>query len=490
MMKKVFPVIFTVACLLICVVPFAGMAVAPSNETVGNERQTEFPSITSKDGSCNKEYLQQLGAYFSTHYAFRPQIISADAEIQSKIFGTSNLDSVVVGKDGWLYYSSTLDNALGRNLMSDRAIFNTRHNLELTQEYLEQNNVKFLFTVAPNKNTLYPENMPYYYGKRESKYSNLERFASSIKDSSSDKLTSSLKTTELNYCDLLTPLKNSGETLYLKQDSHWNNKGALIAYNEILDSLGKAHDDYADAKAVRTKNFYGDLGKMIYPSTQQPEYNYEYDIHKTYSYVTPTKSVEEALIETKNDNATGRLYMYRDSFGNALLPYFANAYNSAYFKKAFPVNLAFEVGIQKSDTVVFEIAERNLIWFAESPPVIPAKELSVPNTNKTVDDDEYSVKAETSQVNMQYISITGCVDSRLCKDNSEFIVLVKDKDGKERAFEAFTISNDKSDCGFQAYIPAEYLDQDSVDVRVIIKNDNEYLSESEKKTNIQQINFN
>ena len=80
--------------------------------------------------------------------------------------------------------------------MSQRAIFNTINNLEITQEYLNENNVKFLFTVAPNKNTLYPENMPYYYGKKESTESNLKNFTSSLKDS------------KLNYCDLLTALES------------------------------------------------------------------------------------------------------------------------------------------------------------------------------------------------------------------------------------------------------------------------------------------
>lgn len=477
MNKKIISAIFTSACLLICVVPFAGMAVAPSNEAVGNEQQTTLPSISSEDGKINEKYLQQLGDYFSTHYAFRPQIISADAEIQSKVFGTSNLDSVVVGKNNRLYYSSTLDNYLGRNLMSQRAIFNTKHNLEITQKYLNENNIKFLFTVAPNKNTLYPENMPYYYGKKESTNSNLKNFASSLKGSN------------LNYCDLLAALESYDEVLYLEQDSHWNNKGALIAYNMILDSLGKTHNNYENATASRAKNFYGDLGKMLYPSTQQPEYNYEYGINQTYSYVTPTKSVEEAMIATQNDEESGRLYMYRDSFGNALLPYFANAYNSAYFTKTFPVNLALEVKTQQSDTVIFEIAERNLIWFAQSPPVIPAKELSVPTNTKTVK-NKWDVKAEISQVNMQYVSITGCVDSELCKDDSEFIVLVKDKYGVRRAFESFTTSSDSSDCCFQAYIPAELLNSDSVDVSIIIKNGSEYQLAESQKADIQQAEIN
>lgn len=473
MIKKIFSVIFTAACLIVCVIPFAGMAVAPSNEAIGNEQQTTLPSFVSESGEVNSEYFQQLGDYFSTHYAFRPQIISADAEIQSGVFSTSNLDSVVVGKNNWLYYSSTLDNYLGKNLMSDRGIFNTIHNLELTQNYLGKNGISFLFTIAPNKNTLYPENMPYYYGEKESNNSNFNNFVSALKDS------------KLNYCDLLTPLSQSEEVLYHEQDSHWNNKGALLAYNQILDSVGKEHNTYENTQAVRTKNFYGDLGKMIYPATQQPEYNYEYDINKTYSYLTPTKSVEEAIIATQNNKAVGRLYMYRDSFGNALLPYFANAYGACYFTKAFPVNLALETTIQKSDTVIFEIAERNLAWFAQSPPVIPANETAVPdylNTSESIK----NLKTEVSQVNMQYLSVTGGVDSKLCKDNSEFIVLVTDKNNKIRAFEAFTTSNEDSDYCFEAYIPLDYLNPDTVNVSLVIKNGDEYTATKSQSSGIQK----
>lgn len=459
--------------MVVSAVPLLGMTVFPTTEAIGNEQQTVFPSLKSEDGSYNEKYLQSLGDYFSTHYAFRSEIISVDAEIQSKVFGISNLDSVVAGKNNWLYYSSTLDNYLGRNLMSSRALFNIVHNLELTQEYLNDNNVDFLFTVAPNKNTLYPENMPGYYSKKESEERNLEKLTSMISESS------------LKYCDLLNVLSQSEEVLYHKQDSHWNNKGALIAYNSILSSIEKSHDDYDGVDAVRKKNFYGDLSKMLYPSTAQCEFNYEYDIKQNYSYITPTKSVEEAIIITENSNAEGRLYMYRDSFGNALLPYFANAYNSAYFTKAFPVNLALEVQNQQSDTVIFEIVERNLNWFAESPPVIPAAKVSIPETKNAVDGIS-EVKAEVSQVNMQYISVTGCADKELCNDSSEFIVVITDNNNTE-AFKAFTTSSDSSDYCFQAYIPAEYINSESVEVSLIIKNDDECFAAQSIKTEILQV---
>ncbi|MDD6488490.1 MAG: hypothetical protein PUG48_01570 [Clostridia bacterium] len=473
MNKKILLSSFISACMLCCVIPFAAMTFVHNDEEIGNERQTDLPSLTQEDGKINKEYFEQLGNYFSAHYAFRPEIISLDAEIQSKVFGTSNLDSVIVGKNDWLYYSSTLDNYLGRNLMSERALFNTRHNLEITQEYLKENNIEFLFTIAPNKNTVYPENMPFYYSVKESQESNMKNFVSELNDKS------------LNYCDLLTPIKNSDEVLYLKQDSHWDNKGALIAYNKILDQLGKEHNTYENAAVTRKKNFYGDLGKMIYPSVQQPEYNYEYDINKTYEYVTPTKSVEEPIISTKNNNASGNLYMYRDSFGNALLPYFANAYNSAYFTKAFPINLALDTKIQKSDTVIFEIAERNLIWFAQSPPVLPSKETDVPDNIKKADGN-FKVNAEISQVNMQYVSITGSVDSSLCSDDSEFILVVSDKSGKKRAFEAFTTSDEDSDYCFQAYIPEQDIDSENLSISVAVKNNNEFLLTESQNVSIQK----
>lgn len=473
MNRKIFSVVFVAICLCLCVIPSVCMIFNPSHEAIGNERQTEMPSLITEDGTFNKNFLEELGNYFSTHYAFRPQMISADAEIQSGLFGNSNLNSVVVGKDNWLYYSSTLDNFLGRNLMSDRAIFNTLNNLEITQRYLEGQGIDFLFTVAPNKNTLYPEYMPSYYSVKEREDSNLKSFVSLLDES------------KLNYCDLYSILSGYDEVLYHEQDSHWNNKGALIAYDAMLDSISKKHDDYADVKVTRSKNFYGDLGKMIYPSTQEPEFNFEYDIDFGYEYVTPTKSVEEAMIKTNNPDADGSLYMYRDSFGNALLPFFANAYNSAYFTKAFPVNLALETDIQNADTAMFVIAERNLMWFAHNPPVIPSEVVSV-DDSEFVSETVKDIKASVSSVNMQYACIEGTIESDICKTDSKFIVRIKDNSGSVICYEAFTTSNDVDDFGFMAYVPLSDINSDEVEISLIVKNSGKFYSTEYTKININE----
>lgn len=444
-MKKFFMLLFTAASLIICVIPFAGMTFFASNEVIGNEEREELPQLVSEDG-VQHDYLSRLGSWFEQSFAFRPQIISADAEIQSRVFGVSNLDSVVTGSGDWLFYSSSLNDHLGKNPLSMRSIKNIARNLRLTQDYVRAQGAEFIFTVAPNKNTLYPEKMPYYYSVKCSPARN------------ADFLGSELALAKVNYCDLFAAFKNEDEILYLKQDSHWNNKGAMLAYNAILDSLGKQHNDYAAAEAVREKTFFGDLGKMLYPATARPEYNYEYDIHASYSYVTPTKSVEEAVIKTANPAAEGSLYMYRDSFGNALLPYFANAYGSAYFTKAFPVNLAADMGANKPDMVAIELAERNIDWLESMPPVFAAPEVTDHAVSGQADGNG-SITAKISDVNMQLVEISGSIDSSLCTDDTEIFVELSDRSGKQRLYKAFCVKADDGE-GFLAYVSAaEYSGQ-------------------------------
>lgn len=454
MIKKLL-LLFTAAGMILCVLPFAGLAVSGFTEPVGNEQKTAEPSALNGDNSFNPLYFQQLGAYFEKSFAFRPQMITADAAVQSTLFQTSNLNSVVTGTDGWLYYSSSLDDFLGRNLMSQRAVNNAARNLRLTQDYVKANGAEFIFTVAPNKNSLYPGHMPYYCGAKASSQKN------------SDRLKSALDAEGVNYCDLFELFGNESETLYLKQDSHWNNKGALLAYNKILDALKQKHNTFGDVSPKREKTHAGDLAKMIYPSGENTEYNFSYGIENSYKYTTPTKSVEDAVIITENQKRGGSLYMFRDSFGNALLPFFAGNFGKAEFTKALPVNVSLEMTVQKPDTVIFEIVERNINRFAENPPVIPANE--VPQISGEVTENRAEINAQVSEVNMMYVELSGKIPQEYLGDSGEIYVRTDDKDGNKKTYEAFGVSTRETDCGFLAYIPLDVLN-DNPEVSVLCVN--------------------
>lgn len=456
MKHKLLRLLFIVPCLILCLIPSVGMIFHPTDEPIGNETVTDFPSLNTDDSGFNVDYLPQAGDWFEKHFAFRPQSVTLDAEIMATAFQTSNLDSVTVGNNDWLYYSSTLDDYLGRDTLSERQIRGVVHNMELTQEYVKGQGASFLFTVAPNKNTLYPENMPYYYSLPASDTHNRDLLRAQISNS------------RVDYCDLFSMFEEQDEVLYLKQDSHWNNKGALMAYDNMLDQLNKDHNDYSSAEVTRTKDSYGDLSKMLYPAARKSEFNYNYELNETYSYETPTKSVEDAIIKTVNPSAQGSLYMYRDSFGNALLPYFANAYGSAYFTKAYPVNLQVEMLVNKPDTVIIEIVERNLVWLIENPPVIPAPErvVSITGEGETL---ETSFTAELSEVNMQYIALKGSFDCDTLNRDDTVYLRVKAKDGTIHTYEAFDAPD-----GCLAYIPVSGFSGQPLEIDVVVKCGDDY----------------
>ena len=457
-MKKILAAVFITACFALCLLPSLGMIFAPSTEPIGNERETQLPKLTDSDGKLNTSYPAQLGDYFGTHFAFRPLAITADAKIQASLFMTSNNESVVTGTDGWLFYSSTLDNYLGENVFSDRKAKALVHNLELIQDFSKSHSAQFLFTVAPNKNSLYPEHMPYYYGQKVSDKSNREMVGNALKDSG------------VNYCNLYPLFEDNSEELYLARDSHWNNKGALTAYNAILTQLGKAHDDYSTAQSTRKKDFSGDLGKMIFPSGFEPEFNTYYGAEDRYSYVTETKSVEEASIKTESTDGTGSLYMYRDSFGNSLLPYFASAYKTAAFTKNFPMLLEQDFNEAKPDTFVMELVERNLDWLVTRPPIFTAPEVTLFKTDGKLGG---SVKTEIAECEFSplYTEISGEVDCESLHDDAVLYVSLTDGNGKTAVYEALTICTYENENGFKLYLPSEIFPAGTnADVKIIAKN--------------------
>ena len=52
-MKKIFPAVFALFCVAVCLVPSLGMIVRPTTEPIGNERKSKAPELTYRrcDGS-------------------------------------------------------------------------------------------------------------------------------------------------------------------------------------------------------------------------------------------------------------------------------------------------------------------------------------------------------------------------------------------------------------------------------------------------------
>jgi hypothetical protein len=173
------------------------------------------------------------------------------------------------------------------------------------------------------------------------------------------------------YADLYEVLSAEDEVLYHQRDSHWNNKGAALAADTLLAALGQEHTSYEDAVYEVRTDYEGDLDQMLYPLAMEPEDEIYYDTATTFAYVGEVSSNFDPKITTVNPVKTGSLVMYRDSFGNALLPFLADAYANAYFTRGLPYQIS-EVDTAAADTVIIECAERFLPERAATPPKMEA----------------------------------------------------------------------------------------------------------------------
>ena len=465
-MKKTGNIIYIVICLIICVLPFAGMTCYKTTTTTENKQLAQFPDVT-KDGKVNLDFPDELSAYFEDHFAFRQQLVSADAEIQSKIFRVSNVDTVLVGTDGWLYYTDTVNDYLAQDTMNDRQVFDTVHNLSLLQQYVKDQGVSFIFTVAPNKNSLYGEHMPYYFNYKAGDTKNMDR------------LTKPMVEAGLSYVNLFEPFERQPETLYLKRDSHWNEKGAVLAYNTLMDAMQWEHPTYEDVNVVRKKEEYGDLNKMIYPLTAVPEWNSEYQYESTWSYTSKDQDVEAAYLETENKKGDKNLLMFRDSFGNTLLPLMAQKFEHAVFTKSVPYRIAEYIKTCQPDLVIAEKVERNMDEFMTMPPIMQGPEITITDDVMKDKKVQASVTVEESQDDTNYYLVSGAVQME--KPAKDAIIYIRLGQGEKAVtYEAFTTSSVDTDYGYQLYLDKESIQSTGYstltegDVTVIVEQNGKY----------------
>lgn len=448
--------IYCILFFAICLCPSLGMLVTKQETSSENRQLSEFPSPKTEEGKINVEWLSQAGDYFQEHFAFRNELVTGNALLHGRLLETSTADGVIQGKNGWLYYKDSLDDYLGQDLLSDRSLFNIAHMLSMTQQALEEKGVNFLFTIAPNKNSLYGDNMPYYDKLKVSGQTNREN------------LEDWLKTEKVAYADLYQALMEENEVLYHARDSHWNNKGAALAADVLMDALGKDHDSYEGESYTVRRDYTGDLDTMLYPLASTADDEIYYDKETTYATVEEIQSNFDPRITTVNPVKEGSLVMYRDSFGNALLPYMADAYANAYFSRGIPYQLM-DVETHSADTVIIERAERFLPEMSQFPPVLTAKEISLTeNEELQGSDGAIDVKIKPQGMTAQ---LSGRIKEGLLDTDSRIYLKVNSS-----VYEAFPmdvkVEENLDDNGFCLYLPSELVAADGNDVEILIEKDN------------------
>ena len=449
--RSVFIFVLALA-LFIVALPSVGMLWSRTDSTTENRELAEAPSLFGDDGSFNWSVLDDAGTYFADHFAYRNQMVSANARIRAAL-ETSATDQVTVGSDGWLYYGGTLPDYLGQSTLSDRALRNIAHNLALAQGYVESHQAAFAFTLAPNKNTLYPSHMPYYYLQAND-------------PTNADRLKPFLEEEGVNYIDLFDLFENADGEWYLKKDSHWDNRGALMVTQEILAAVAHGPLSFKSEDAAARVDFAGDIESMLYPVGAELDTNWYFPGINDREGMAGSKwsyaqggDVTDSWVVTNAQGGSGSVLMFRDSFGNALLPLFASAYKQGVFSKYIPYNLPTMVECQ-ADTVVVERAERHLGYLAENPPIMPNPAVRIGVDAPAAEQENQAIL--TVEENGPYWMISGSVDESAVQESSKIFVCVENENHESRTYDAFWVSAPDGEGGYSTdYGYLVYLNKES-----------------------------
>ena len=422
-------------------------------ESAENRVLTAFPSLRTEDGAWNKSYTFELEAWFSEHFAMRSELVTAYGKLSRGAFGVSSAQDVILGKDGWLYYTPSVSDVTGIRTLDDNEIAHCVRSLQLMDEYAAAHGAEFVLAVAPNKGSIYPEYLP-------------ARYLQTGQPNNLDALMEALAGSGIAVCDWRGALRSQADDrlLYHKLDTHWNNDGAMLGYQTLMQTLSLDDRGFAAAARTETQDWTGDLWKMLSPTQENPDANSTYDIPQTWNSVGRMRSVDDVTINTTCADGEGSLLMFRDSFARALLPMLSQRFAAVTYSRAEAVPLDL-LETNPADTVVYERVERELSDLLIHAPQMPAPQREI---MRTPDAPGGGVTVKTAESG-QYLRIYGLFDEKYADAERVYVT------AGGACYEAFPVCEqellgleDHCANGFSLLIPAEAFPADG-SVRVDVQ---------------------
>ena len=271
--------------------------------------------------------------YFEDGFAFRTRLVRWQAAFRLLALHVSPSPDVVIGRDGWLFYADdgAVEDYAAATPLSAEDLEVWRRTLQNTQDWLRRRGIAYLFVIAPDKHAIYPEFMP----------STVHRLSPT---SRSDQLAQYLiRRSTVNVLDLRPALlaAKAGERIYHRTDTHWNDRGAFVASQQIIGRLGAdtgMRPLLRSAFAARDVLAPGmDLAGMLGLGDVLSERDLglvpiERRAARVIEPLHPDPHGMEARLVTEHPDAQlPRAVVFRDSFGSALVPFLSGHFSRAVY---------------------------------------------------------------------------------------------------------------------------------------------------------------
>jgi len=315
-----------------------------------------------------------LNAWFEDHFGFRARLVRWYGESRLRVFGVSPSASVIAGRDGWFFYADDMgtEDYTSADPLTPDAIANWRAALVNARDWLAARHIGYVFVVAPDKHAIYPEQMP----------DSLLRVGDVTR---TDQLYTGIQ--DLGFAVDLRPAlvqAKGRERIYQKTDTHWNDRGALVAYQQIVAAAHArvpaipppwARADFDEVtREVEGMDLAGMMGlKRVMRETDLALVPRRPRLARVVEPVGAAPMAEEGRLVTEIPGSSlPRAVIFRDSFTSRLVPFLSEHFSRAVYlwQNDFDAGV---VTTEHPDIVIQQIVGRHLYNFVPSPELVPSK---------------------------------------------------------------------------------------------------------------------
>jgi hypothetical protein len=232
-MQRRAQMIVTAVFLAVLFVPMVLFLVGVRPEAIENRAITEYPEVDAKS-LLDEDTYARISAYLTDRLPYRDVAIRTEADIEDATTISEPIrEGIPRGTDGWLYHPDTL--------VADCIGPPPSDFLEAGDEVAQQAadaGIPYLYLVAPEKVTVYPDHLPSEGLAGLLGLSDDEPPACNhLWDVDLAEGAPTRPWLEPLADDLLSAVSSSDEQLYYKHDTHWTDAGARHEVQEVVDFI-------------------------------------------------------------------------------------------------------------------------------------------------------------------------------------------------------------------------------------------------------------
>ena len=239
MKKNLFIIMFSLAIVLPNIVYYV-FRDHFDTENYENRAYAEMPAFTFEN---IEEIPEGLENYYMDRVPFKNEIKSVTSKVDVELGKYRSLyeilnggvSGVTLGIDGWMYYTvngeseNSIKEMFGRNMYSEDELASISSMIKDTNDFFRDRGAEFIPYVVPNKEQVYDQYLPETYQRHITNYTRANQLTDYVNEHTDVKMIYPL--------DYMKKYRDS-INLFYKYDTHWNQPGAFVGIQPILETVG------------------------------------------------------------------------------------------------------------------------------------------------------------------------------------------------------------------------------------------------------------